>query len=186
MSDLNNKNYSIFEIAMNLTAACLVSGAIIAGTYFITAPIAAQNNELIKNKAMKELVTDADKFTPVKGKKQWYTAQKNGKVLAYVVESESKGFGGAIKMLVAVSPDGKVIDYNILSHKETPGLGDGTDKEPFKGQFKDKTVEALAVVKDPSDTENIQAITGATISSKAVTKGVKESVEKVEQYVGGK
>ena len=72
---------------MNLTVACLVSGAIIAGTYFITAPIAAQKNELIKNKAMKELVKDADKFKPVKGKKQWFTAEKNGKVIAYVVRS---------------------------------------------------------------------------------------------------
>ena len=61
-----------------------------------------------------------------------------------------------------------------------------TAKEPFKSQFKDKTVEALAVVKDPSNKENIQAMTGATISSKAVTKGVKEAVEKVEQFIGGK
>ena len=186
MSELNNKNYSIFEIAMNLTAACLVSGAIIAGTYFITAPVAAQNSEILKNKAMQSLVTDAEKFTPVKGKKEWYAAQKDSQILAYVVESESKGFGGAIKMLVAISPDGKVIDYNILSHNETPGLGDATAKEPFKSQFKEKTVETLAVVKDPSNTDNIQAITGATISSKAVTKGVKEAVEKVEQYIGGK
>ena len=124
MSDLNNKKYSIFQIAMNLTVACLVSGVIIAGTYFITAPIAVQKNEMIKNKAMKELVKDADKFKPVKGKKQWFTAEKNGKVIAYVVPAESKGYGGAIKMLVAVTPDGKVIDYNILSDNETPGLGD--------------------------------------------------------------
>ena len=82
-------------------------------------------------------------------------------------------------MLVAVSPDGKVIDYNILSANETPGLGDNAAKEPFKSQFKDKTAEALTVVKDPSNKENIQAMTGATISSKAVTKGVKEAVEEV-------
>jgi electron transport complex protein RnfG len=186
MSDLHEKQYSIFQIAMNLAGACLISGIIIAGTYFVTAPVAAINAEKLKNDAMKELVKGADEFVPIKGKSEWFEAQKDGKVIAYVVENHAKGFGGHIKMLVAVSTDSKVIDYSILSHNETPGLGDVAGEEPFKGQFKGKSAEALEVVKDPSKTENIQALTGATISSRAVTAGVKEVVEKVEQHIGGK
>ena len=89
-------------------------------------------------------------------------------------------------MLVSVTSDGKIIDYNILSANETPGLGDNAAKEPFRSQFTGKQAEALTVVKDPSKKENIQAMTGATISSKAVTLAVKNAVEEVVQFTGGK
>ncbi|GIM29694.1 electron transport complex subunit G [Clostridium polyendosporum] len=182
----NTKNYSVFQVAMNLTIACLISGAIIGGTYFITEPVTLQKNIILKNQAMKALVKDAESFKTVDGKKDWFVAQKDGKVVAYVVPAESKGFDGEIKMLVAVTTDGKIIDYDILSSNETPGLGDNASKEPFKKQFKDKKIEDLIVVKDPSNINNIQAITGATISSRAVTKGIKEAAEQVVEYTGGK
>ena len=95
--------------------ACLVSGVIIGVVYFITAPIAVEKNEMIKQQSMKDLVKDAETFKEVPDKTEWFAAEKAGKVIAYVVPGESKGYGGAIKMLVAVTTDGKVIDYNILS-----------------------------------------------------------------------
>lgn len=194
MSEENNiepkvnqvKKYSIYQIAMNLTVTCFISGSIIAGTYFITAPVAAKTAAKIKTDSMKSLVIDAQKFNPVKGKKEWFTAEKDGKVIAYVVPAESKGYGGAIKMLVSVSPQGKIINFDILDSKETPGLGDNASKDTFKNQFKGKEVKDLVVVKDATKVENIQAMTGATISSKAVTKGIKEAVHQVTQFVGGK
>jgi len=180
------KNYSIFQIAMNLTAACFVSGAIIAGTYFVTHPIAEKKAAILKQDAMKALVKDADNFKEISGKTEWFEAQKGGETIAYVVPSESKGFGGAIKMLVAVSKEGKVVGYDIIAHNETPGLGDNANKEPFKGQVIGKEAEKLEVTKDPSKTDNIQAMTGATISSRAVVKGIKEAVEQVVEFAGGK
>ena len=186
MSGEHKKEYSIFQIAMNLTVACFVSGAIIAGTYFTTAPIAAEKAIIMKNNAMKALVADAENFKPVSGKEEWFAAEKGGKVIAYVVQAESKGYAGKIKMLVAVTPESKVIDYTILVHNETPGLGDGAGKATFRSQFKDKESKDLEVVKDKSKANNIQAMTGATITSKAVTKGIKEAVEQVTQFVGGK
>lgn len=187
MSEIEvKKEQSIFKVAINLIVTCLVSGVIIGLVYFVTAPIAAEKNEMMKQESMKALVSDADNFKEVSGQKEWFTAEKGGKVIAYVVPGETKGYGGAIKMLVAVTPDGKVVDYTILSANETPGLGDNAAKEPFKSQFKGKSAEALTVVKDPSNKENIQAMTGATISSKAVTLGIKEAVEKVVQFTGGK
>ena len=180
------KEYTVFQVASNLILACLFSGVIIGVVYFFTAPIAVEKNEMIKQQSMKELVKDAETFTAVQGKEEWFAAEKSGKVIAYVVPGETKGYGGPIKMQVAVTTDGKVIDYNIMSSNETPGLGDNAAKEPFKGQFKDKKAEHLAVVKDPSNKEDIQAMTGATISSKAVTKAVKEAVESVTAFAGGK
>ena len=187
MSEVHiNKGYSILQVALNLAGACIVSGVIIAVTYFITAPIAVQKTEMLKQQAMNDLVKDADNFKPVPNKVEWFAAEKSGKVIAYVIPNETKGYGGVIKMLVAVSKEGKVIDYNVLSANETPGLGDNASKDFFRNRFKGKTSEALIVVKDPYNKENIDAMTGATITSTAVTKGVKEAVDEVNAYAGGK
>ena len=185
MANDKDKN-SIFAITKNLTITCFISGIILAGVYYVTAPVAAQKQVQIKNDTMKELVTSADNFKSVSGKKDWYTAVKGGKTIAYVVPAVSKGYGGDINMLVAVTPDGKVIDFNIVSHNETPGLGSNASEDSFRGQFKDKKAGDLTVTKDKSNKKNIQAMTGATITSRAVTKGVKEAVQQVTTFTGGK
>lgn len=181
MSHGQDDNNSIFKIGMNLTIACLLSGAVIAGTYAITAPVAAQERVNLKNKAMQELVADAEDFKPIDGKTEWYAAMKGGKVVAYVVPATSKGYGGAIRMVTAISPDGKIMDYKILGHNETPGLGDKAGDDKFRKQYAGKVAQDLEVVKVPND-KNIQALTGATITSRAVTKGIKEAVEEVAAY----
>ncbi|MBP2644690.1 MAG: electron transport complex, RnfABCDGE type, subunit [Firmicutes bacterium] len=180
----NEKDSSMLKVAMNLAITCFIAGAIIAGTYSFTEPMAVQQRVKLKNDAMKELVKDADSFQAIEGRTDWYKAIKGGKVVAYVVPAESKGYGGAIKMLAAVTPDAKPIDYKILSHNETPGLGDKASEPKFRNQFAGKSVEDLVVVKTPTD-NNIQALTGATITSRAVTKGIKEAVEAVAEYTAG-
>ena len=179
--DAHEQNNSIFKVGINLTIACLLASAVIAGTYALTAPVAAKTKIELDNKARQALVADAQDFKEVTGKTGWFAALKDGKVIAYVVPTESKGYGGAINMLAAVSVDGKVIDYAILKYNETPGLGDKAEKPAFRKQFAGKTAENLEVVKVPSD-KNIQALTGATITSRAVTKGIKEAVEEVTAF----
>ena len=177
---------SIFKIASNLMAACFVSGLVIGAVYYVTAPIAAEKAELMKQESMRELVQDADSFQEAAGHEGWFAAQKGGTTVAYIVPGASKGYGGTIKMLVAVTADAKVIDFSILEHNETPGLGDNAQKPAFRKQFAEKGAQALEVVKDPSNQANIQAMTGATISSRAVTKAVREAVEAVAAYTGVK
>lgn len=187
MTDIDvKKKQSSFKVAVNLIIACLISGFIIGIVYFITAPIAAEKGEMLKQEAMKDLVKNAENFKEVPEKAQWFAAEKDGKVIAYVVPGQSKGYGGVITMLIAVTLDGKVIDYSILTSNETPGLGDNAAKEPFRSQLKGKSADALSVVKDPFNKENVQAMTGATISSKAVTLAVKNAAEEVVQFTGGK
>ena len=177
----HEQNDSIFKVGINLTLACLLSSAVIAGTYALTAPVAAKSQIALDNKARKELVADAEDFKAIDGKAGWYAALKDGQVIAYVVPAESKGYAGAINMLAAIAADGKVIDYAIVSYKETPGLGDKAEKPAFRKQFAGKVAEDLEVVKVHSE-KNIQALTGATITSRAVTKGIKEAAEKVTEF----
>ncbi|MEL4106791.1 FMN-binding protein [Oscillospiraceae bacterium WX1] len=180
-----DNNSSILKITVNLAVTCLVSGAILAGAYFLTRPIAAKQEVLMEQKSKQALVSDAASFEEVEGQKEMSVAKaQDGSIVAYVVSVESRGYGGAIKMLVAVTPEGKVYNFKILSANETPGLGTKASESPFKDQFPGKTSEQLVVTKDPSNTTNVQAMTGATITSKAVTKGVKAAVDEVNAYLG--
>jgi len=179
---MSSNEHSTFKIAFNLAAACFISGIVIGSVYFVTAPVAAQKAEEMKQESMKALVPDAEHFTKVTGHEGWFAAEKGGKAMAYIVPSESKGYGGKIKMLVAVTADSKVIDFSILEHNETPGLGDNAQKPEFRQMFAGKGADKLEVTKDPANKDNIQAMTGATISSRAVTKGVREAVEAVASY----
>lgn len=181
----DKKESSVFKVAMNLVLTCLVSGCIIGAVFFITGPTAAAKAEQMKQDSMKSLVPDADKFAEVQGEKDTFIAEKGGKKVAYIIPTAPKGYGGAIKMLTAVSMDGTVIDYTVLEANETPGLGDRGAKSPFKDQFKGKKLENLEVTKDASVKDKIQAMTGATISSRAFTLGVKQAVEKAAE-LGGK
>lgn len=185
-NNLEPKEYSILQIALNLTMVCLVSGLIIATVYFFTEPITIKKNAQLKQESMQQLVQKADSFTAIKGKSGWYEARKGNKTIAYVVPSDTKGYGGTIELLVAVSADGSVLDFQILSANETPGLGSNALKASFRDQFEGKTSKDLTVVKDKTNKKNIQAMTGATITSTAVTKGVKAAVDEVKSYMGGK
>jgi electron transport complex protein RnfG len=83
-----------------------------------------------------------------------------------------RGYGGFINMVVGISAEGRVLGVTVISHNETPGLGSAAAQPKFLNQFKGK---------DPSTelevNKNVDAISGATKSSKAITKGVNEALE---------
>jgi Na+-translocating ferredoxin:NAD+ oxidoreductase subunit G len=187
MSNEHNEDASsVIKVAMNLFGACLVSGLIIAWVYYMTAETAAAKVIELKNESMRSLVADADEFKDVDGRQDWVAVYSKGKIAAYVVPAQSKGYGGKIKMLVAVSTDGSVLNYTILSHNETPGLGDKAGKPAFMSQTKGMKASQLVVTKDPSNKDNVHAISGATITSRAVVKGLKDAVDSVAVFKGGR
>jgi electron transport complex protein RnfG len=182
----DDSSNSILKIALNLTVACFVSGLIISGVYALTADAAAEKVILLRNEAMRVLVADADDFTPWEENEQIFIAEKAGEAIAFIVPSEQPGYEGVMQVLVAIATDGTVIDYTVTAHKETPGLGDKVNTDNFRSQFAGKSHDDLIVVKDPTKTENIIALTGATISSTAVTNAVKKALVEAEHLIGGK
>ena len=95
----------------------------------------------------------------------------SGADAGYCVEVTPTGFGGAVDIMVGILPDGTVSGISILSCSgETPGLGAKATEETFYGQF--AGVPADGSVKVSKDGGDIQALTGATITSRAVTNGV--------------
>ncbi len=103
---------------------------------------------------------------------------KNGKPEGYVVDTSSMdGYGGNISISVGINNDNIINSIAFLSIQETPGLGMKATEEPFYSQFNNKKANILSVVKGNSKSDDeISAISGATISSRAVTNAVNAAI----------
>jgi len=165
----------IFRITLNLVVIYLIGGLILAVVYAKTSPIMYKNAVHEKETALKSLMPDADNIEKLGDwsihdkHSEYFIAKKDNAIIGYIIQSYGKGYSSYINTLIAVDKDFKVQRINILGHAETPGLGDEIETEGFKNQFIGKDMEHLKVVKTET-TENIQAISGATISSRAVTE----------------
>ncbi len=181
----------IIKITLNLVIVYLIGGLILAAVYAKTSPIIFQNALAAKQAALKNLIPDADKIekmgdlTSHEKHVEYFVARKGGDIIGYIVESYGKGYSSYIDSLIAVDKNFTVEKISILHHAETPGLGDEIDSASFQRQFKDKDLDHLKVVKTETK-DYIQAISGATISSRAVTEdAVKHGVEALIKAVKG-
>ena len=110
---------------------------------------------------------------------------KDGNTVGYIFPEQTKGYGGTIYMTVGIDIDGTVHGVEITELSETAGLGMNAKNQPwFLEQYKGMSGEIGVAKNNPSDTE-IQALTGATITSKAVTLGVNNAVESFNTITGG-
>ncbi|NWF97962.1 MAG: FMN-binding protein [Nitrospirae bacterium] len=170
---MNTKD--IIKITLNLVVIYLIGGAILAFVYAKTSPIMYRNSVIEKERALKKLMPEADKIDKLGDwvihdkHAEYYIAMKENKVIGYLIQSFGKGYSSYINILTAVDTDFKVKKIGILSHAETPGLGDEIEKDNFINQFKEKDLDHLKVLKTDTK-EYVQAISGATISSRAVTE----------------
>ncbi len=176
-------NKDILKITLNLVVVYVIGGLILALVYARTSPIMYRNAVLEKEAALKRLMPDADKIEKLgdwdihEKHAEYFAATKGGSVIGYIIQSYGKGYSSYINTLIAVDKDFRVQKIGILDQKETPGLGDEIDTANFKNEFIGKDTGHLRVVKSESP-EYIQAISGATISSRAVAEdAVKTGVD---------
>ena len=171
----------ILRLALTLLAITAVVAAALAGVNMITAPAIAELNAQKTQEAI-ELVLpgggeEVTEFPAVDLVAKVYKGE-NG----YAVQTTPGGFDNTITMMVGIDNDGKVLGISIISHTETAGLGAvaaaGTPAgEAFRGGFVGKT-GSVSVTKDGGE---IDSITGATITSRAVCVGVNAALECVAQ-----
>jgi Na+-translocating ferredoxin:NAD+ oxidoreductase subunit G len=165
----------IFKITLNLVIVYLIGGFILAFVYANASPKIFRNNEEAEKKALKELMPDAEDvakmgdWTIHDKHAKYFIAKKGGETIGYVIQSFGKGYSSYINTFIAVDKDFKVQKINILAHGETPGLGDEIETDSFKDQFKGKDIDHLKVLKTETK-EYIQALSGATISTRAVSE----------------
>lgn len=173
------------KMVVVLVVLSILSGTVLAFSYEITDAKMKEQAEKALQESVKIVVPDAVKAEAVEHDDmlvlEGMDAQGNKKGVAFIVESD--GYGGVIEMLVGYDPkEGKITGLEILSMQETPGLGAKITEPEFKDQFIGKSVED-----DFEAEKDVQIISGATVSSKAVSNGIKEALDKVLEFypVGG-
>jgi len=164
----------IIKITINLVVVYLIGGFILAFVYANASPKIFRNNEKAEQDALKLLIPGADfkqlgDWTIHDKHAKYFEAKKGDETVGYIIQSFGKGYSSYINTFVAVDKNFVVQKINILGHGETPGLGDEIETDSFKNQFKGKDVDHLKVLKTDT-TEYIQALSGATISTRAVSE----------------
>lgn len=136
--------------------------------------------------ALTETLPEADKFVKMSYESDGiitavYEAKAEDKsVVGYCVKAEPVGYGGAISMIVGVDVNGAVTGVKIISMSETAGLGANASKPEFTNGFVGKTADIKVNKKGAPGENEIAAISGATVTSKAVTEGVNAAIAAVD------
>ena len=179
----SNKNDIIKPVAV-LLAICIIIPLALSLTNKITKDKIAELDEKNSRESMADLI-EADNFTECEfGENEfnYYTAVKDGNIIGYIFKTAEKGYGGDVSVMTAVNTDGTVKSVAILDvSNETPGLGQNAAKESFYSQYADKK-SGISLVKNgaESDKNEVNAVTGATITSTAVNKAVNTALKQFE------
>lgn len=167
---------TILNYALILALFTAFSGGILSFTHKSTAEKIAANSIKQKNLAQKEVFAEA-KFFKEKEKDNFNYVEafdKEHTPLGYIIEAESQGYSSTIQALVGLDSSFKIIGLKIISQTETPGLGTNIEKNKFTDQFTQKKSDELFLQQAGG---KIDAVTGATISSRAVINSVKLAIE---------
>ena len=169
-----------------LLAICVIIPLALSVTNKVTAKKIAELENENSKKNMQSLV-NADDFEKCSdGGIEYYTAIKGGDTAAYIFTENAKGYGGDVSVMTAVKPDGTVAGVAILDvSNETPGLGQNAAKESFFSQYIGLK-KGVSVLKNGAKAENneVDAVTGATITSTAVTRAVNTALDDFEKVKG--
>lgn len=175
-----------------LTVITLLSGLLLGAVYVITKEPIKEQEETARTKAYKEVFEAADEFkvvtvddtlakeleannfATVTVNEIMRALDKDGNLKGYALSlTTSEGYGGDITFTMGVALDGTINGISILNINETAGLGMNAKKDEFKGQYSGKQAESLTVIKSGSaSASEINAISGATRTSRAITNGV--------------
>ena len=185
----------IIRMIVVLSLICGVSGGLLAGVRIGTKErIEYQELAYVKGPAIRDVLRGCsnnpiqDRFKIRYGDREisFFPGKFNGKLNVVAFETTGKGFGGEIGIMMAVNLDNdKVVGIDITTHKETPGVGSrAKDDTVFKGSFKGLSVDDPFRLK--SEGGKVDAVSGATITSKGVAAGVAKGAmlyKKLKPYI---
>lgn len=160
-----------------LVVVGIVSSLALAGIYKYAQPKIEAHREAERQRAIYRVLEGVKRIRTIKYKDgeiyQGLDLEGNG--IGYAFEAKGTGYQGEIILMVGLSPDlTRILGIEILESRETPGLGNRIENEDFKGQF--RGLSTLEI-------DKIQAISGATVSSKSVIKIVRKEIAKIKEIL---
>jgi len=160
-----------------LAVICALASGLLAGMNSITKAKIISQAQAEESAALKEVMPEGERFEPIKKGEDiiYYKVYgKDNKFIGAAFKASGKGYSSVVETLVGMNSDGTIMAIKVLSQNETPGLGARIAEPSFTGRFADKTIKGLS---------EVQAITGATISSKAVIESVKQKAEEIQKFI---
>lgn len=162
---------SILKPAVVLVVICAIVGFLLGTVNNLTLPVITANREASARATYSALIPDAADFAAVPCDVPGVTAfMEASDGLGYAVIAQSKGYSSQVPMAVAFDDEGIITNVIGMSNTETPGLGTKVQLPAFTDQFVGREAEPMAI-------DDIDAITGATISSKAALAALNEAIE---------
>lgn len=150
-----------------LTVICVIIAVLLASVNALTRDKIAENTVRAKTDSVLAIFTvgnDCELYRTEEDGSEIYIVYRDDGIVGYCAYVSSVGFGGNIDMMVGINSEYATVGVKIVSMSETPGVGSKTDSDDFLSQFKDKLHDA--------PTKDVDAISGATISSNAIMSGV--------------
>jgi len=163
----------MLKLGLTLMIITLVSGLALSLTNQLTKEQIEINQELNIKRSLAKINPDVINFE--RNEEYYFIHDKDDKLTGMVINLEAEGYSSTIKFLVGIEPGNKITGISILDQQETPGLGANIEKDEFLDQFIGKEIKGLKLKKDDG---NIDAVTGATISSRAIVDAIQQIIMK--------
>ncbi|MBD3426889.1 MAG: FMN-binding protein [Candidatus Omnitrophica bacterium] len=178
---------SVFGMILALAVVGIASGAVLVLVYNYSMPKIKVNVNAETDRGIRKLFFDASRITYDKEEKIYRVEDETGKLLGYAFIAEGNGYQGVIKLLVGVNASlSEIMGIEVLESQETPGLGAEIAEPDFRKQFAGlSTAHPIELLKnqEPTKKYQVEAVTGATISSRAVVSSINRKLEKVRRVL---
>ncbi|MCF7870565.1 MAG: FMN-binding protein [Candidatus Omnitrophica bacterium] len=177
----------VIKISATLTLICLICAFLLALAYNTAeGKIEANQKKAIEN-SINKLAPEATRQDKIKiGGKTLWKLYRNNDLTGYAAIASGQGYGGEIRIMIVTGRNlEKIKGIEIIESNETPGLGSKIQEKDFKNQFKNLEIrKPISYTKEkPAKPNQIQAITGATISSKSVVEILNKEIEKLRYKI---
>ncbi|MBQ2766293.1 MAG: RnfABCDGE type electron transport complex subunit G [Clostridia bacterium] len=169
----NTDTKTILGITVKLLVISMITALILSCVNALTADKIAENIAREKADAIMSIFPSADGNEQLnvafETMSALYMVNSGSKTIGYAAEVTPLGFGGKMSLMIGVNSDGTLAGVKMISHSETPGLGNRAGAPEYLSQYIGKNMKAL-------DTDGIDVITGSTVSSNAILDGVKAAL----------
>ena len=164
-----------FKYGLILGLICFFASGILALVNGLTEPKINEQKQMEESSALKQVIPQARHFEPKlrDNESAYYLAYDgNGKLIGFIIKSEGKGYSSTIELFTGLNRNLEITNIKILFQNETPGLGSRIKEDSFSARFKGRT---------SGDITEVEAITGATISSRTIINSIKERIESLKE-----
>lgn len=175
----------MIRLVLVLTVICLIASSLLAVTYSLTKEKIRAQEEKVEQEALATVVPEAVSF--LKEADYYRALDEEGDVIGYAFVGQGKGYSSTLRIMIGIDTEANIKGIKILGQRETPGLGARVDEVAVEGTMWDVLRGKKIVKGEPwfqvqfrgvRNLDEIQGITGATITSDAVVEIVKEAIEK--------